>query len=181
MNTLEALQARKSIRGYLDKPVEAGKLKTILKYGNKAPNAGPIHMSVIQNANLLKEINDVATEAGLKSDNDFLKQRLAIPGYKLLYGAPVLIVLSAPDGEFSAANTACAATNMCIAATELELGTCYLAGFLLAFTAKPELLQKIGIPEGFKPRCGMIIGYEGPNQIPGMEWIEDYSNINYVD
>lgn len=56
MNTLEALQARKSIRGYLDKPVEADKLKAVLKYGNKAPNAGPFHMSVIQNTDLLKEI-----------------------------------------------------------------------------------------------------------------------------
>lgn len=98
-----------------------------------------------------------------------------------MYGAPVLIVLSAPDEGFSAANTACAVTNMGIVATELGLGTCYLAGFLMAFTAKPELLQKIGVPEGFKPQCGMILGYEGPDQIPAAKRSEDYSNINYVD
>ncbi len=41
MNTLDALQKRKSIRGYLDKTVEKEKLNLILKYGKKAPHAGP--------------------------------------------------------------------------------------------------------------------------------------------
>lgn len=36
MNTMDDL------RGYLEQPVKADKLKTILKYGNKAPNAGPL-------------------------------------------------------------------------------------------------------------------------------------------
>ena len=60
MNTLDALQKRKSIRGYLDKTVEKEKLNLILKYGNKAPNAGPFQMSVITNKEILKTINDTA-------------------------------------------------------------------------------------------------------------------------
>lgn len=181
MNTLEALQKRKSIRGYLGRSVEEDKLKTILKYGNKAPNAGDFHMTVIRDKQLLRDINDTVKEAILKSDNEFAKKRISIPGYLPTYGAPVLIILSAPkDSPYSAVNTACAVTNMGVASVELGLGTCYLAGVLLAFQAKPELLEKINLPAGYIPQCGMALGYESSEQIPGKEWMEDYSNINYI-
>jgi len=90
------------------------------------------------------------------------------------------VLISAPEGPFSAANAACAATNMGIAATELGLGTCYLAGILMAFKADPNYLGRAGVPEGYVPQCGLIIGYEADQQIPGKEWVEDYSNISYI-
>ena len=181
MNALEALQSRKSVRGYLDKPVEDDKLEAILKAGTKAPNAGPFHMTVVKNAELRKEIEDTAHEAIKKSDNDFLKQRIAIPGYRLFYGAPVLVVLSAPQEGLGAENTACAVTNMCTAATAMGLGSCYLAGFLMAFKENPDLVKKLEIPEGYVPKCGFIVGYEGPDQIPSSGRKVDESIINYIE
>jgi len=181
MNTLDALQKRKSVRGYLDKPVEDEKLKVILKYGNKAPNAGPFHMSVIRDKAFLEELNETVAAVVKANGNDFMRKRFSIPGYKATYGAPVMVLISAPEGPFSAANAACAATNMGVAATELGLGTCYLAGILMAFSAKPEYLGRAGVPDGYVPQCGLIIGYESAQQIPGKQWVEDYSNISYVD
>jgi FMN reductase [NAD(P)H] len=181
MNTLDALQKRKSIRGYLDKAVEKEKLNLILKYGNKAPNAGPFQMSVITNKEILKTINDTVMNIMKRSDNDFMKIRSSIPGYQPLYGAPMLIVLSAPKEGFGAANTANAVTNMCIAATELELGSCFVIAPLMVLDGTNGLSKKIGVPEGFAPMCGMLLGYESENQIPGKPYLEDYSNINYVE
>jgi nitroreductase len=181
MNTLDALQKRKSIRGYLDKTVEKEKLNLILKYGNKAPNAGPFQMSVITNKEILKTINDTVMDIMKSSDNDFMKMRSSIPGYQPLYGAPMLIVLSAPKEGFGAANTANAVTNMCIAATELGLGSCFVIAPLMVLDGTNELCKKIGIPEGFTPMCGMLLGYASENQIPGKPYVEDYSNINYVN
>ena len=89
--------------------------------------------------------------------------------------------LSAPKEGFGAANTANAVTNMCIAATELELGSCFVIAPLMVLDGTNGLSKKIGIPEGFAPMCGMLLGYESENQIPGKPYVEDYSNINYVE
>lgn len=178
MNVFEALKTRKSVRGYLETEVEEEKLKSILSYGNQAPNAGPVHISVIRNRELLDDINNAAEKYALSSDNDYLKKRFSISGYKATYGAPVLVVLSSPNG--GAQNCACAATNMCIAATGYELGSCYLGAFLFAFTEKPELLKTIGVPDGFIPQCGLILGYKSIKQIPSSKKGEK-ENINFVD
>lgn len=181
MNTIEALQKRKSVRGYTSQPVEEEKLKTILKYGNKAPNAGPFHMSVIRNTDLLKKINDAVLDMMKNSTDEFRRQRASIPGYEPLYSAPVFILLSAPDNGMAAINTSCAVTNMCIAATGLGLGSCYVMSSPMFFKNNPELCGKVGVPEGYVPQCGMLLGYESEGQIPGKPWVEDYSNINYID
>ena len=180
MNTLEALEARKSIRGYLDRPVEIDKLQTILKFGNKAPKAGTFHMCVVTNKALLTQINDSILQIMKSSNNDFLKTRSSIPGYQPLYGAPVLIVLTAPKEGFGAVNTACAVTNMCIAATELGLGSCFVAGPTMVMDGKNELSKKVGIPDGNIPQCGLLLGYASDTQIPGTGQAQDDSNIHYV-
>ncbi len=180
MNTLDALEARKSVRGYQDRPVEEEKLAAILKYGNQAPIAGTIFMSVITGKAVLEEINDAGKQAALASGNEFMISRVSIPGYKLTYGAPVLIVLSAPAAGYGAANTACAAENMCIAATDLGLGSCFLAGFLAAFRYKPELLEELNLPKGYVPQCGVIVGYEGESAIPTAPRVPNPDNIAYI-
>ena len=181
MHTLEALQARKSIRGYLSTAVEEEKLLTVLQYGNRAPNAGPFHMTVIRSRALLDTL-DAATRAAVESGGtDFLRQRFAIPGYTATYGAPVLVLLSAPAAGYGAVNCACAVTNMAIAAAELGLGTCYLASILTAFRADPALAKTLGVPDGFVPQCGMCLGYASETQIPGRPRPEEPGNITFLD
>lgn len=181
METLEALEARKSVRGYQDKPVEEGKIDIILKYGNKAPIAGEIFMSVITDKKLLDKINDAGKEAAIASGNEFMISRVSIPGYRLTYGAPVLVVISAPAEGFGSVNAACAAENMCIAATDMGLGTCFLAGFLMAFQYKPELLKELSLPDGYVPQCGIIIGYEGESVVPAIPRDISNTNIAYIE
>lgn len=181
MNTIEALQTRKSVRGYTTQLVEDEKLKTILKYGNKAPNAGPFHISVIKNPVLLQTMNDTVLEMMKNSDNEFMRQRASIPNYQPLYAAPILLLLSAPDGGNGGINAACSVTTMSIAATELGLGSCFVMAIAMMLRQSPELHAQVGIPEGYAPQCGMLLGYESENQIPGRPRQEDYSNINYVD
>lgn len=180
MNTIEALEKRRSVRGYTNQPIEEDKLNTILKYGNKAPNVGPFQMSVISNSSILKTINDTVLEIMKSSDNEFMKQRASIPDYHPLYGAPTLIVLSAPDNDTAAINTSCAVTNMSIAATELGLGSCYVMGAIMMLKQNSEFCKQVGIPDNYVPICGLLLGYESEKQIPGRTWKDDRSNINYV-
>ena len=62
METLEAINKRKSIRAYKDEQITKEELDTIIGVANKAPNAGPFQVSVIQNKEFLSEINDKRRE-----------------------------------------------------------------------------------------------------------------------
>jgi nitroreductase len=178
METLKALALRKSVRSYKNQPVEQQKLDGILKAGNHAPNAGPFLITVIQNPDYLREINDAALTGMKNSGNEFLMQRAALPGYQPLYGAPYLILLSAPAEGYGMANTSCAATNMTIAAADLGLGSCYVITPTLALDGKNTLSRKLNLPEGFVPMCGVLLGYAGDEGFPAERPAAD--NITYI-
>ena len=136
METLEAINKRKSIRAYKDEQITKEELDTIIGVANKAPNAGPFQVSVIQNKEFM-----------LNSEG-FMRQRASIPGYEPLYGAPTLIVISAPEGPFSQINVSASATTMILAATDLGLATCYVVSPIAILT---QLKDKLNLPEDFIP------------------------------
>ena len=162
MNVSEAIAKRKSVRAYEDKPIPADVLKRIVEVGQWAPNAGPFQISVIQNTGLRQRINDRALDAMVHSGNEFAQQRASLPGYQPIYGAPVLILLSAPaDAPFGTANTALAAENMLLEATGLGLGSCFLVLPTRALNGESnhDLAQEAGVPKGYTVQCAAIVGY----------------------
>lgn len=164
METLEAINKRKSIRAYKDEQITKEELDTIIGVANKAPNAGPFQVSVIQNKEFM-----------LNSEG-FMRQRASIPGYEPLYGAPTLIVISAPEGPFSQINVSASATTMILAATDLGLATCYVVSSIAILT---QLKDKLNLPEDFIPVSGILVGYEAPCDIPSPER-EIPDNINFI-
>lgn len=179
MNTLEILKKRKSVRNYTEKEVEKEKVEEIIHAAQHAPNAGPFHITVIRNKQMLKEINDRALAAMKNSGQDFMMQRAALPGYQPLYGAPVLFLLSASPDGYGHVNTACAATAMTYTATALELGSCYVVTPVMALGKESDILPSLHLPDGFVPMCGVLAGYPGDDTFatirPGMD------NVTYVD
>lgn len=162
MDVTEAITRRKSFRAYEDKAVPQETLSKIIEAGQWPPNAGPYHMSVIRNGQLRKKINDHTLDAMLNSGNEFAKQRASLPGYQPLYGAPVLILLSAPaDSPMGATNTALAAENMLLQATALGLGSCFLMSPTRGLNgpANNALAKEAGIPECYTLQCAVIVGY----------------------
>jgi FMN reductase [NAD(P)H] len=117
---------------------------------------------VIRNAGLLQRINAQTHEAMLNSDMEFLRQRASLPGYRPLYGAPALLLLSGPaDGRYSAVNAALSAENMILEATGSGLGSCFIVTPALVLN-RPEnsaLAREAGIPEGHVLQCAVIVGY----------------------
>ena len=180
MEALQALEARKSVRSYLPNPVEAEKLETIIAAGKHAPNAGPFQISVISKTALLQDIDNETLEAMKNSGSPFLVQRASIRGYHPLYGAPVLILLSAPTAPYAIANTSCAATTMIIAATALGLGSCYVVSPTLVLQGGDALSVQAGVNTGYTPLCGVLIGYEAESTIPKSEHGTTI-NVNFVD
>jgi FMN reductase [NAD(P)H] len=184
MDVSGAIAKRKSVRAYEDKPVPADVLKKIVEAGQWAPNAGPFQISVIQNVGLRQRINNRALDAMVHSDNEFARQRASLSGYEPLYGAPVLILLSAPaDSPFGVANTALAAENMLLEATGLGLGSCYLVSPAGALNgdSNHDLARKAGVPDGYTMQCAVIVGYAASENKFSLGDRNKKGTVNYVD
>ena len=183
MNVSEAIAKRESVRAYEDKSIPADVLKGIVEAGQWAPNAGPFQISVIQNAGLRQRINDRALDAMIRSGNEFAQQRASLPGYQPIYGAPVLILLSAPtDAPFGTANTALAAENMLLEATGLGLGSCYLVSPTRALNGESnhDLAQEAGVPKGYVVQCAVIVGYAAAKNKFSIAKRSKRGDVNYV-
>ena len=183
MDVSDAIAKRTSVRAYEDRPVSADVLKKIVEAGQWAPNAGPFQISVIQNSELRQRINDRALDAMVHSGNEFAQQRASLPGYQPIYGAPVLILLSAPaDAPHSTANTALAAENMLLEATGLGLGSCFLMTPTRALNgdSNHDLAQKAGVLEGYAVQCAVIVGYAAAENKFSLGARSKRGNVNYV-
>ena len=147
MNFNELINKRYSVRSYKTEPVEEEKLAQVLNAARLAPtatNRQPFQFVVIHTA---------GREAELKR----------IYGKEWLSQAPVVIcVCSVPsqawsrmdNKNYNQVDAAIAMDHLILAATDLGLGTCWVAAFDPA--AAREILQ---LPEGVEPIAFTPIGY----------------------
>ncbi|MDR2355786.1 MAG: nitroreductase family protein [Clostridiales Family XIII bacterium] len=178
METLKAIENRKSARDYTEQPIEREKLEKILWAGNRAPLGGAFHMTVIRDKALLGEIDEATLSAMKNSDNEFARGRAALPGYRPLYHAPVLIVLSAEDPARGMSSVCNAVTAMSFAATDLGLGSCFVGSPIQVLGAGGAFFARLGLPAGCKPLVGMLLGYAGADKFGRPRPAAD--NVNYV-
>lgn len=155
MELMKAIAIRKSTRSYKSEQISTEALDTILKTGYAAPVGmgayNSLHLTVIQNSDLLDKITNVTREA------------FNNPKMSPFYGAPTLIIVSGKPNEkapaIELANASCIIENMSLAATDMGLGHVYLLGFIYAISKNEELLKELNLPEGFVPAAAIAIGY----------------------
>ncbi|MBP3711168.1 MAG: TonB family protein [Bacteroidaceae bacterium] len=174
MNTI---MARRSVRKYLDKPVEHEKLEAIAKAGINAPSARNWQywaVRIIEDYKLIADVSEVYKQANPEAVS-------REPGFKNMFrGAPNLICVCAPkDGGFDL-DAGLMGENMMLAAQSLGLGTCIQTGpvrFLLANEKAKFFLERLDIPEGYKLLYVIAIGYpdEKPEAKP-----RDASKVKFI-
>lgn len=154
METLKAINARKSIRSYTGALSEDA-LQTILAAGQAAPigmgKYDTMHMTVIRDSSLLAELD--------KNAADFFGN----PAMHPLYQAPCLILISTPvadpaNGNIAYSNAAIMTESMTLAATDIGIGSCLIWGAVSALNTNPALVAKLNLPEGHTVCCGIAIG-----------------------
>ena len=178
METIKAIELRKSIRSYLDKDVDKATLDTLASYANKAPSSGPIHITIITDKELLRKIDDEAYDFMKNSGVEFMMQRVALEGYRPLYGAPALMLISSQDPERGMPGVAAAATTVTIAATDMGLGSCYV-GSPTRIVNKDEYKSILNIPEGNTVLAGVLLGYtDDPHRFERERIVGD--NVSFV-
>lgn len=151
MEVFECIKTRRSVRKFLDVPIEWDKVGTIVDAGRSAPTAGNLQnwkFIIILDEGKRKKI----AEACLKQ---FWMER-----------APVLIVVcSEPEkakrfygirGErlYSIQNCAAAVENMLLTAHSLGLGGCWVGAF-----DEDMIKRALEIPDYARPQVVVPIGY----------------------
>ena len=182
--TIKNILGRRSIRAYQDRQIPEESLSLILECGQYAATAmgrQPWHFTVVQDREVLNEIVEENRRLILESGNERMIERAKDPNFDNFHHAPTVIIVSADDqATFGAIDCANALQNMAVAAHSLGLGSCYIASFLMAIKGPrgKELLEKLGIPEGYTPISCISVGYsavEAPEPAPRRE-----NTINYI-
>ena len=182
----ELLLKRRSIRKYLDKPVDLDLLKRIIQESVYAPSAGneqPWKFIIIQNSLVLQEISKVCKKtllARIAADPyDYAKkyqQMLSKESFNIFYNAPCLVLII---GESQVKNVVfdctLAASYFMMSAAEKGLGTCWI-NFAKVLT-NPMLHEKIGLPEDHTIVAPIIIGYPAVEPSPSKRKAPHIINI----
>lgn len=164
--TIETILNRRSIRSYLDRPVEENDLKQIIECGLYAPssrNKQEWHLTVITNKEKIDEINKMAIEGMIRFGIEVDKAA------HIFYHAPCVIVLSSKIGGFSEVNIGCVIENIAIAAKSLGYGSCIIGQtrYLYHKADKIDVDKVLKIPEGYEHDLAICIGYpKGKEPLP---------------
>ena len=174
---LSNMMARRSIRKYLDKPVEHEKLEVIVKCGINAPsgmNRQPWIVRVVEDQKLIADVTEVYKQENAEQvarDKDFKN---------MFRNAPNLICVCTPANGGGALDAGLLGENMMLAAQSMGLGTCCLGGpvrFLLSNEKCKFFLDRLDIPAEYKLNYILAIGYpdEQPDAKP-----RDASKVKYI-
>lgn len=150
----ELVKARYSVRGYRPDPVEEDKLWQVLEAARLAPSAAnrqPFQFIVIRTAGREAELTRIYQQ-------------------KWFVQAPLVICVCAVraqswvrrDGKpYMDVDATIAMDHLILAATELGLGTCWIAAFDPATTR-----EVLGLPEGVEPIAFTPLGYPAAQPRP---------------
>ena len=176
-SVLSNIMARRSIRKYLDKPVEHEKLEVIVKCGINAPsgmNRQPWIVRVVEDQKLIADVTEVFKQENpeqVTRDKDFKN---------MFRNAPNLICVCTPAKGGGELDAGLLGENMMLAAQSMGLGTCCLGGpvrFLLSNEKCKFFLDRLDIPADYKLNYILAIGYpdEQPDAKP-----RDSSKVKYI-
>lgn len=175
-SVVSTIMARRSVRKYLDRPVEHDKLELVAKCGINAPsgmNSQKWAVRVVES----KEWIDGATAIFRQSNPDMVARD---PNFKNMFrNAPNVICVATPGGE-SSVDAGLLGENMMIAAQSLGLGTCCLGSPVMFFkgnAAYKPYVDRLNLPSGYELCYIIAVGYpdEQPEAKP-----RDASKVEYV-
>lgn len=164
MNVFEAILARRSVRKYTSRKVDARKISSLLEAAVRAPSAmneAPWAFLIIQDKHLLHELSDRAkplfSEQLERSGHDL--GMLNHEDFNVFYDANTLIVICAESGRtFALADCWLAAENLLLAASAMGLGSCIIGASLPALNV-PEEKLRLGISGKYEAVVPIVVGY----------------------
>jgi len=177
VNVLEAIEKRRSIRKYLDKPVEDDKLRRIAEAALWAPsgqNKQPLRLWIVRDRELLAAVEKEVYAFGMKLKKLLPLVRLFASELRGRKGKAVftslkpnvwrdgkVLILTGADPSVSTTyriDCTLAAQNIQLAALELGLGSCYI-GWAKLVNRLPDVKKRLQIPKNIEIVDGVVVGY----------------------
>lgn len=168
------LMTRRSIRTYINKPIEKEKVEMLLDISRFAPNGANrqvIHWVVINDPARVHHIAELTIKwmKDMKETNralyDEARLQLFIDPWEagqdhISRGAPCIIMATAPKDERTAPPAAMIGIHqMQVAAPALGLGTSFTGSINTAGQGSPAIIEMLKIPEGYIPFGTFLMGY----------------------
>jgi nitroreductase len=175
MQAVQFLRSRRSIRYFLDKPVEKEKIQRLVEVARYAPTGGNSQMVewlVLSDKSQIREIAGLVT--------DWLRQvvkdpqvvaaspylPLAIAAWdagsdSILRGAPVLVIGMAPPEAVMTGmvDLTLALSYLDLFAPAMGLGACWAGLLQGALVHSPSVKKAAGIPENYPHHYPLMLGY----------------------
>lgn len=152
MDFYEVLEKRVSTRQYTEEKISGGDIEKLIDAAYKAPIGMGAYdncrLTVIKDKSLIKEISSEYQEKLEKKSDP-------------LFNAPVLIIFSSnnKENDLRFQDAGCLLENISLAATNLNLGSCYIRGVFSALGDEASYIEKLNLDEGFYPVSGIVIGH----------------------
>jgi len=186
---IEAINKRRSIRGYEQKPIPRDIINTIIKAGNQAPcMAGqddkgvlfqPWRFVVVEDPKFKQKLLQTALpiwknfiESIRDADPDNYKKVMRLyeameePKDPIYYSAPVILFVIGPADNPNPISCALACENIMLAAYSLGLGSCY-TGFGSMVKGDAEIAQALELKDNERIYGPILLGY--PKDMPEAE------------
>jgi len=163
MDVIAAIHGRRSVRSYEPRPVARDLIESVILDAAQAPppfrGQNPPAFNVVQGIERIaaygKRVMEYTREHRRDGSGwDWLDR----PGFKIFWDAPVVVIVSGPQGDCNRAGQ-----NLMLSAHARGLGTCWVGSPMLWLSA-PEVRMELQIPSALMPVAVLCLGY--PAAIP---------------
>jgi nitroreductase len=158
METRDAIKQRRSIREYSERPIAQETMMQILdagRFATTARNIQPWEFIVVKNPSTLKQIS-----------------QLAVNG-KFITSAQACIAVFCQDTPYYLEDGCAATQNILLAATDLGVGSCWIAGDRKPYC--PQINALLGVPPTHKLISLIALGYP---KDPGQFYVAEKHPLN---
>ena len=183
-STFDTIARRRSVRQFAETQLREEELQAILEAGRAAPSGGnsrTTHLIVVQNAEVLQTLRDLVETAFAQMEEregmyKSIRHSIAASkkgGYEFFFRAPTLVN--------AMADSACVLENMMIAATALNVGSCWInqLHWLDENEAVRAALYQLGLTEQETVCGGLALGYPAAeNALRPLE--KDGNPVTYI-
>jgi nitroreductase/NAD-dependent dihydropyrimidine dehydrogenase PreA subunit len=168
------LISRRSVRTYINKPIEKEKVLQLLDIARYAPNGANrqiIRWLVINDQERVYKVSEMTIDwmKAVKEKNPALYQEANLELFvnswdggkdRISRGAPCIMMAYAPKDERTAPPASMIAiAHIQLAAPGLGLGSTFTGSIHTTAQGYPPLMQLLSLPEGFIPFGTFVIGY----------------------
>ena len=150
METLQAIQTRKSVRDFLDKPIEEEKIELLMKAAMSAPSAmnrQPWEFVIVESESKKEAVRKAMPFGKYKSPI------IVIPCVKEISAVPL-------EHDLVYCDLGAASQNILLAAHDMGLGAVWCAVYP-SKTLMKRIKKAADIPAGLTPFSALYIGYPG--------------------